>query len=123
MGRAAIDKAAICLGRTALDKGNLPRPRRVFANADLGSIVNMSVDNPYSTIYHHYMPDHLQNNAPVGILLLFNYTPHLASLLQAPVCRSVESRSGPEYILLLIKELLFYCFHPQYYHSDTYPTI
>jgi hypothetical protein len=38
-GRDAIDKAAICLGRTALDKGSLPRPRRVFANADLGSMV------------------------------------------------------------------------------------
>jgi hypothetical protein len=44
-GRDAIDKAAICLGRTALDKGSLPRPRRVFANADLGSIIDMSVDN------------------------------------------------------------------------------
>lgn len=39
MGREAIDKAAICLGKTALDKGSLPRPRRVFANADLGSMV------------------------------------------------------------------------------------
>jgi hypothetical protein len=38
-GREAKDKAAICLGKTALDSGNLPRPRRVFANADLGSIV------------------------------------------------------------------------------------
>lgn len=45
MGRAAIDKAAICLGRTALDKGSLPRPKRVFAKADLGSMVGMSVDN------------------------------------------------------------------------------
>lgn len=45
MGRAAIDKAAICLGRIALDKGSLPRPKRVFANADLGSMVGMSVDN------------------------------------------------------------------------------
>jgi hypothetical protein len=57
-------------------------------------------------LYHHYMPDHLQNNAPVGILLLFIYTPHLATFSQAPVCRSVESRSGPEYILLLIKEVV-----------------
>jgi len=50
IGRAAIDKAAICLGRIALDKGSLPRPRRVFANADLGSIVDMSVDNLTLTI-------------------------------------------------------------------------
>jgi hypothetical protein len=39
MGLAAIDKAAICLGKIVLERGNLASPRRVFDNADLGSIM------------------------------------------------------------------------------------
>jgi hypothetical protein len=72
------------------------------------------------------MPDHLQNNAPVGILLLFIYTPHLPPFSQAPVPRSVASRSGPEYILLFIKEvvlllsssILFQRYISYYIHND-----
>ena len=60
------------------------------------------------------------------MLLLFNCTPHLASFSQAPVPRSVASRSGPEYILLLIKEvvlllsssILFQRYILHYIHND-----